>query len=204
MANIVGFLKDLNNMNIPDDVIARRDFERNKLFNFALTAQETYSKLIVLLLLWSIWALNFSNINDILIGKILLTAIFIALGVIAPLIDLNQSHATNPLWTGHARFHLVWQVIAFIYTAIIGIPILWIYSSYEVLLIIILYTYMWLVSFLIASISMGVYKGKLNDINGVPEHILHIFGKVIIIDRNILGIIAFTIVTSFATYLILF
>ena len=167
-------------MNIPDDVIARRDFERNKLFNFALTAQETYSKLIVLLLLWSIWALNFSNINDILIGKILLTAIFIALGVIAPLIDLNQSHATNPLWTGHARFHLVWQVIAFIYTAIIGIPILWIYSSYEVLLIIILYTYMWLVSFLIASISMGVYKGKLNDINGVPEHILQIFGKVII------------------------
>ena len=89
MANIVGFLKDLNNMNIPDDVIARRDFERNKLFNFALTAQETYSKLIVLLLLWSIWALNFSNINDILIGKILLTAIFIALGVIAPLIDLS-------------------------------------------------------------------------------------------------------------------
>ena len=73
-----------------------------------------------------------------------------------------------------------------------------------VLLIIILYTYMWLVSFLIASITMGVYKGKLNDINGVPEHILQIFGKVIIIDRNILGIIAFTIVTSFATYLILF
>ena len=63
---------------------------------------------------------------------------------------------------------------------------------------------MWLVSFLIASITMSIYKGKLNDINGVPEHILKIFGKAIIIDRNILGIIAFTIVTSFATYLILF
>ena len=50
---------------------------------------------------------------------------------------------------------------------------------------------------------MPLYEGKLNDINGVPEEIHKIFGKTIIVDRNIAGIVAMTIVTSFATFLIL-
>jgi hypothetical protein len=190
-------------MNIPQDVLARRDFKRNKLFNFALTVQGLFSKFVVLILLWSIWAYNFSDLQQIFIAKILLTIIFIGLGFIAPLIDLNQSHATNPLWTGHARFHLVWQVVAFIYSAFIGIPLLWLFSNITVLLIVIAYTYMWLISFLIAFLSMPLYDGKLNDINGVPEEIHNIFGKTIIVDRNIAGIVAMTIVTTFATFLIL-
>jgi hypothetical protein len=72
-----------------------------------------------------------------------------------------------------------------------------------VLLIVIAYTYMWLISFLIAFLSMPLYDGKLNDINGVPEEIHNIFGKTIIVDRNIAGIVAMTIVTTFATFLIL-
>ena len=125
------------------------------------------------------------------------------MGCIATLRDLNQSHATYPLWTVHARFHLVWQVVAFIYTAFIGIPLLWLFSNMTVLLIVIAYTYMWLISFLIAFLSMPLYDGKLNDINGVPEEIHNIFGKIIIVDRNIAGIVAMTIVTTFATFLIL-
>jgi hypothetical protein len=50
---------------------------------------------------------------------------------------------------------------------------------------------------------MPLYDGKLNDINGVPEEIHNIFGKTIIVDRNIAGIVAMTIVTTFATFLIL-
>ncbi len=26
-------------------------------------------------------------------------------------VDLNRTHATNPEWPGHARFHLLWQVM---------------------------------------------------------------------------------------------
>ena len=32
-------------------------------------------------------------------------------GIATVLIDLNRTHATNPEWARHARFHLVWQVL---------------------------------------------------------------------------------------------
>jgi hypothetical protein len=34
-------------------------------------------------------------------------------GVATFAIDLNHTHATNPLWLRHARFHLVWQAISY-------------------------------------------------------------------------------------------
>ena len=85
---------------------------RSKLFNFALKAQNFSGMIISLVILWYVWALFFTEIDNILIARVILSALCLALAVIAPLIDFNESHATNPLWTGHARFHLVWQVIA--------------------------------------------------------------------------------------------
>ena len=190
-------------MDLPDDVIARRDLKRNKLFNFALQVQGLFSKFVLAILLWSSWALYYSDLGQIIIGKVLITVICIGLGVIAPLIDLNQSHATNPLWTGHARFHLVWQVSAFIYTAVFNIPLLWLNSNISMQLVAIVFVYMWLITFLIAYFTMSVYNGRLNDINGVPENIYIIVGKVFIVDRNLEAVVAMTLVTTFATYLII-
>lgn len=30
-------------------------------------------------------------------------------GLATIVIDLSRTHASNPLWVGHARFHVVWQ-----------------------------------------------------------------------------------------------
>src|SRR5215469_10026276 len=56
-----------------------------------------------------------------------LTVSVIAAGQgIAPLfIDLNRTHATNPLWPGHARFHLVHQVFSLLPAAAVQIGLLW-------------------------------------------------------------------------------
>ncbi len=42
-----------------------------------------------------------------LIGKILMTVATIMYGFVPPFVDFNRTHATNPTWVGHARFHIV-------------------------------------------------------------------------------------------------
>ena len=86
--------------------------KRSKLFTFALKGQSLFGKVSGLVIMWSLWAVFFSEFNNIFIASIILSSICLGLGLIAPLIDFNESHATNPLWTGHSRFHLVWQVNA--------------------------------------------------------------------------------------------
>ena len=46
-----------------------------------------------------------------LIPNILITLVALATGLAPMRADFNATHATNPLWTPHARFHVVWQVL---------------------------------------------------------------------------------------------
>jgi hypothetical protein len=40
--------------------------------------------------------------------KILLTIATLGYSAIPGIFDSNNTHATNPSWTGHARYHVVW------------------------------------------------------------------------------------------------
>ena len=177
--------------------------DRSRAFNFALRAQEIFGFLIGLSILWSIYALTFTEIELLFISKILLTLIFIGFGTITPLIDFNESHATNPLWTGHARFHLVWQVNAMIVTVFLSLIMLWVFYSLEIHLIVFLLNYLWIFSFYLTVLGIRLFDGELNDINGVPPVFINIFGKTFEIDRNIQAITGVFVVNTYAFVLFL-
>jgi len=178
--------------------------KRSKLFAFALKAQSLFGKVSGLVVLWSLWAVFFTEINNIFIASVILSSICLGLGLIAPLIDFNESHATNPLWTGHARFHLVWQVNALAVTGFFVLFLLWIVPSQMNILISISLLYIWLLSFLFALLFLPLYDGKLNDVNGVPPVEVKFFKKKIEIDRNVQAISGGLFACTFALLLVLF
>jgi hypothetical protein len=59
------------------------------------------------------------------LSKILITISIIMYGFVPPFVDFNKTHATNPNWVGHARFHVVWQVFITFFIAITALYILW-------------------------------------------------------------------------------
>ena len=117
-----------------------------------------------------------------LTGKILISLATAIYGFIPLFVDLGKTHATNPLWTSHARFHVVWQVIIMFFLAIMGLYFLWFSDatqSYSINLPF-LFGLIVLGGFLLNVLVRHLYKGTLSDPNGVPP----IFGKV---DANLFG-----------------
>ena len=177
--------------------------QRSRAFNFALKAQSIFGAVMGIIILWSIYTLLFTDYSHIFISKVLLTMICIGFATITPLIDFNESHATNPLWTGHARFHLVWQVNAMIFTSLLCLSLLWVFDTSFNLLLVVALNYLWIFSFLATAASIKLYDGEFNDINGVPPILVSLLGKKIEIDRNIQAISAIFVINSYALFIIL-
>src|ERR1700719_80698 len=60
-----------------------------------------------------------------LLAQLLLTLVTLGYSAIPTLADFNRTHATNPLWTPHARFHVVWQVLSYTGIAVIALCLIW-------------------------------------------------------------------------------
>jgi hypothetical protein len=117
----------------------------------------------------------------------MVTAVAAGQGITPLFVDLNRTHATNPLWTGHARFHVVDQTVVMALLGTVEVTLLWWIEpgSRFIFYLAALLTAEPISSFLIATFTRALYGGTLRDPNGVPALHLRIGGKTREIDVNV-------------------
>jgi hypothetical protein len=123
----------------------------------------------------------------LLIAKILLTIATLGYSAIPGIFDSNKTHATNPSWTGHARYHVVWQVSSYVYVAVLMLYIIWTAGTDAKPLWIAAITAGCIYAgFWTAYASRPVYGGRLVDeVNGVPDFKWNLFGIRFRTDANV-------------------
>lgn len=117
----------------------------------------------------------------------MLTAVSAGQGVTPLFVDLNRTHATNPLWIGHARFHVVDQTVVMALLAVVEVALLWWIApgSQFFFDLAALLTATPIAGFLIATFTRKLYGGTLRDPNGVSAVHLRIGGRTREIDVNL-------------------
>ena len=123
----------------------------------------------------------------LLAAQLLLTIATLGYSAIPTLVDLGATHATNPSWTGHARYHVVWQVVSLVIMAALGLFLTWTATGpgmrlwIPAALCIAAYGGFWT-----ALLTRSKYQGVLQDeVNGVPEVGINFFGRKVSIDANV-------------------
>jgi hypothetical protein len=110
--------------------------------------------------------MNPTNVS--LVAQVLLTLATIGYGFVTIKADFNATHATNPSWTGHARFHVVWQILSYTGIAIIALALIWWRGPMAVERLYLAGTLAAAVygAFFIAALARPLFAGKLYDDNG--------------------------------------
>ncbi len=141
--------------------------------------------------------------DPVFTAKIILSLVAIAMGVGPMRADFNSTHATNPLWPPHARFHVVWQVLAQTGVSIFVLVLLWGYPSDLHNWMAAALNYNWLLSFVFTVSSMKLYDGALKDVNGIKPFKFNIGGKIREVDTNVFGACILATLNTIAVILLL-
>jgi Family of unknown function (DUF6640) len=142
--------------------------------------------------------------DPIFVARVIFSVIAIAISVGPMFADFNKTHATNPLWTPHARFHVVWQVLTQTGVSIISLTLIWMPSPDQMthIWIAVCLNYVWLASFYTTLASMRLFEGSLKDVNGIKPWRWNIFGKIYLVDTNLGGGTMLLIINSVGVYLL--
>ena len=113
-------------------------------------------------------------------------------------IDLTRTHATNPDWPGHARFHVVWQSVNVALLSVLTEYILFSHLFPEKIrfYLALLLTTIPMFGFLAALFSRSAYGGTLRDRNGMPPLVVSYRGSLREIDLNLVTVIVGLIVSA--------
>jgi hypothetical protein len=138
------------------------------------------------------------------ISRLLFTLVAVAISVGPMFADFNKTHATNPLWTPHARFHVVWQVLSQTGSSLVILYLLWSDAPDRRvhLWIAAILNYVWGASFYATLASMRLYGGALKDVNGIKPFRFNIFGNIYLVDTNLFGGTVLMIVNTIGVLLL--
>ena len=106
--------------------------------------------------------------DHFLLARILLTLVTLGYALATIFADFNKTHATNPLWTGHARFHVVWQITSYAGFGLIALGLIWMPGSLalERLYLAVAFAAVVYGAFFITLAVMPLYGGRAYDANG--------------------------------------
>ena len=106
--------------------------------------------------------------DHILLARVLFTLTTAGWAVATVIADFNKTHATNPKWTGHARFHVVWQISSYVGFGLLALALIWWPGplALERLYLVALMSAIVYGAFFVAVLAMPLYGGKAYDSNG--------------------------------------
>ncbi len=125
-------------------------------------------------------------------------------GILMLAVELNRTHAMNPQWPGHARFHLVWQNLTTALFSVLVIALLWWPGPFRTLRFFLAASIVAvpLLAFSAAAFCRVLYGGTMADANGVPPVRLSVGGRAWLFDGNTLAVTlgCLTLLISVVTY----
>lgn len=131
-----------------------------------------------------------------LVARILLTIMAVMLCIGPAKADFNSTHATNPLWPGHARFHVVWQVVTNSSNTLVMLFLIWVpLVQYDLQLkLVACLIAILLGSFYVTLACMKIFEGSLSDPNGIKPFVFKLPGRTVKVDTNLFGFTLLSIV----------
>ncbi len=108
------------------------------------------------------------SFDRFLLARILFTVTTAGWAFATVLADFNNTHATNPRWTPHARFHVVWQICSYVGLGIVALALIWWPGPLplERLYLVALMSVIVYGAFFAALVAMPLYGGGAYDDNG--------------------------------------
>ena len=139
-----------------------------------------------------------------LLAKIILSVVATVQAVGPIGADLNRTHATNPEWTPHARFHVVWQVLLQTGVSVAALILLWGEPSTANTWIAALLVLNWTVTFFVTVSSRSLFEGTLSDATtGIRPFVFRLGSRSLKVDTNLFGAVVLGTLTLVAVLLLL-
>ena len=141
----------------------------------------------------------------LLAARVLLTVATLGSGGVPIAADFNRTHAANLRWTGHARFHAVWQGLSYAGLGIVALGLIWVPASDQLAhaRIAALIASCVYAGFFGAVFSRSRYDGRLHDDNGYQPMVVRVRESRLELDLNTTLFAAMTLILSAGWILIL-